>query len=135
MNIRVEFVAGPLPAITQPPDAPGGSGAVVVFEGVVRPHEASAQGGGSREIIALDYEAYLPMAKNISLEIARAVADSHALLALEMEHSTGRVRVGERSFRLRIAAAHRREALAAAGEFIDRMKQDAPIWKTPVARD
>jgi molybdopterin synthase catalytic subunit len=27
---------------------------------------------------------------------------------------------------------HRAEALAATGEFIDRMKRDVPIWKSPL---
>jgi molybdopterin synthase catalytic subunit len=29
-----------------------------------------------------------------------------------------------------VYALHRAEALAAVGEFIDRMKRDVPIWKT-----
>ena len=37
--------------------------------------------------------------------------------------------VGERSFRLQIAAPHRQEALAAMAEFIESMKRDVPIWK------
>ncbi len=135
MKLTVEFVPGPLPAGSEPAVPAPGAGAVVVFEGIVRPRENPDQSSVGREILALDYEAYLPMARNVSLELAHAIAAKHTLLALAMEHSTGRVRVGERSFRLRVCAAHRREALAAMGEFIDRMKQDAPIWKTPIFAD
>jgi molybdopterin synthase catalytic subunit len=52
-----------------------------------------------------------------------------------VEHSRGRVAAGECSFRLRVAASHRPEALRAVEEFIDRMKRDVPIWKTPVYAD
>jgi molybdopterin synthase catalytic subunit len=39
---------------------------------------------------------------------------------------------GQCSFRLQVASAHRAEALAAMTEFIDRLKRDVPIWKSPV---
>jgi molybdopterin synthase catalytic subunit len=44
----------------------------------------------------------------------------------------GTVAVGEISFRLRIASPHRAEGLAAAGEFITKMKQDIPLFKVPI---
>lgn len=81
---------------------------------------------------ALDYEAYRPMAEDTIETIARDVCRRHALGAVLVEHSLGRIRVGERSFRTVLWSPHRREALAAMSEFIDRLKADVPIWKTPV---
>jgi len=101
-------------------------GATVVFEGIVRTDEAG------RAIRALSYEAYEPMATNSLTELARDILSKHALIAITVEHSRGEVAAGERSFRLTIDSAHRKEALAAMDEFIDRMKRDVPIWKSPI---
>ena len=101
-------------------------GATLVFEGIVRANE---QG---RAIRALSYEAYEPMATNALTDLARDILHKHALIAITVEHSRGEVLAGERSFRLAIDSAHRKEALAAMDEFIDRMKRDVPIWKSPI---
>ncbi|MEI6274068.1 MAG: molybdenum cofactor biosynthesis protein MoaE [Phycisphaerae bacterium] len=101
-------------------------GATVVFEGIVRANE---QG---RTIRALSYEAYEPMATNSLTQLANDILSKHTLIAITVEHSRGEVAAGERSFRLAIDSAHRKEALAAMDEFIDRMKRDVPIWKTAI---
>lgn len=101
-------------------------GAVIVFEGVVRATE------GDLTIRALDYEAYEPMASNTLTELGREMLAKHGLVSIMVEHSRGEVPVGQRSFRLTVHAMHRAEALAATGEFIDRMKRDVPIWKSPL---
>ena len=101
-------------------------GATVVFEGIVRANE---QG---RTIRALSYEAYEPMATNSLTQLANDILSKHTLIAITVEHSRGEVATGERSFRLTIDSAHRKEALAAMDEFIDRMKRDVPIWKTAI---
>ncbi len=101
-------------------------GATLVFEGIVRATELG------RAIRALSYEAYEPMASNTLTELARDILCKHALIAITVEHSRGEVAAGERSFRLAIESAHRKEALAAMDEFIDRMKRDVPIWKSAI---
>jgi molybdopterin synthase catalytic subunit len=123
-QVSVSLVDGPLgPA---EPWAVAGAGALLHFEGVVRPTE------DGRALTALEYEAYEPMARQQLDALARQVVEQRGLLALDVRHSRGRVPVGLVSFRLRVAASHRDEALAAMGEFIDRMKRDVPIWKNPV---
>lgn len=67
-------------------------------------------------------------------KLSQRMLEKHGILAISVEHSTGTVPVGRCSFRLRIAASHRAEALAAADEFIQLMKRDVPIWKTPIPR-
>lgn len=106
-----------------------GNGALFVFEGVVRPIE------GEREIVALDYEVYEPMTSRQLIILGEDVLEKHGLMGLCVEHSYGVVPVGGCSFRLRIASKHRREGVAGLDEFIDRMKQDVPIWKKPVYAD
>lgn len=124
MSVRVEILPRPLDAAA--PNAVADAGAIVQFEGIVRPTE------DGRPLLALEYEAYRPMAENMLTEIAQRVLREHGLTAIFVEHSTGTVRVGERSFRLVVASSHRAPALSAMAAFIDRMKQDVPIWKRPV---
>ena len=128
MSVSVTIIDGPLGEPT-PWRPTGGYGALVNFEGVARPTEDGVP------IAALDYEAYEPMASRQLRRLGDDLVARHGLIGLCVEHSTGRVRVGECSFRLRIASAHRRQALAAMDEFIDRMKRDVPIWKTAVRGD
>jgi molybdopterin synthase catalytic subunit len=125
MSIAVSIIDGPLADVAQP-WWPDGAGAVVSFEGVVRPTE------DDRPIQALDYEAYDPMATQQLSRLAQSVLEDHRLIAVRVDHSRGRVSVGRCSFRLRIASAHRKEAIRALDLFIDRLKQDVPIWKKPV---
>ncbi len=120
--VVVRVQDGPLPAEAVP-FFQEGAGAVIVFAGLVRPLE------DGRTIVALDYEVYEPMALRVLEALAGEMLQTHGLLGIVVEHSRGRVEVGECSFRLQIAAPHRQEALAAMAEFIDRMKRDAPIWK------
>ena len=64
--------------------------------------------------------------------LRRRVYAEIGLVGLCVEHGKGLVLVGECSFRLQVAGRHRQESTFAMGEFIDRLKQDVPIWKTAV---
>lgn len=120
---------------TAGPAAPGVVGAALRFEGIVRRGEPSeAHGGDERELLALDYQTYDPMAERELGTLAREVARVHCLSSLVALHSRGRVAVGEVPFVLIVESPHRAEAIAAMSAFIDRLKQDVPIWKKPVWR-
>ncbi len=93
------------------------AGAVVVFEGV------------TREVEALEYEAYAEMAEPRLAAIAEEEAERHGLCAVAVEHRTGRVGLGEASVIVAASAPHRGEAFAGARAVIDRVKAEAPIWK------
>ena len=96
------------------------AGAVVVFEGV------------TREVPALDYEAYAEMAAAKLRAIGEQEAARHGLCAVALEHRTGTVPLGEPSVIVAASAAHRGEAFAGARALIDRLKAEAPIWKVEV---
>lgn len=134
VELAVLVGEGRTPARDTPgPAAPGVVGAALRFEGIVRRGEASeAHGGDERELLALDYQTYDPMAVRELRALARQIAEEHALSSLTALHSRGRVAVGEVSFVLIVMSPHRAEAIAAMSAFIDRLKQDVPIWKKPV---
>jgi molybdopterin synthase catalytic subunit len=100
-----------------------GAGAVVRFEGRVRGEEKGAA------IDALEYEAYEPMAAQQMEKIARELGALHPCLVVRVRHRVGRVPVGEAAILVEIGAKHRAEAFAFLAEFMNRLKQDVPIWK------
>ncbi|QDT69195.1 Molybdopterin synthase catalytic subunit [Planctomycetes bacterium MalM25] len=121
MSVAIELIEGPLP----PAESWGveGAGALLIFEGIVRPTEEG------RELAALVYEAYPPMTEQELTRLAERTAEEHGLLAFRVEHSTGRVPVAACSFRLWVASRHRAEGIAATDAFIREMKRDVPLWK------
>jgi MoaE-MoaD fusion protein len=99
------------------------AGAIVVFEGV------------TREVDALDYEAYVEMARERIEQILALCVERHGLCGAAAAHRTGRVALGEPSVIVAVSAAHRAEAFAGAREAIDEIKSQAPIWKREIGSD
>jgi molybdopterin synthase catalytic subunit len=94
-----------------------GAGAIVIFQGV------------TREVPRLDYEAYVEMAEERIERIMLECIAAFGLRAAAAEHRVGSVALGEPSVIVAVSAAHRAEAFAGARAAIDRIKQEAPIWK------
>ena len=123
LAVEVLIMQGELPPAC--PWRRDGAGALVVFDGVVRPTE------NDQAIAGLSYEAYQPLTSQMLDELGRSIVAAHGLIALRAEHSVGFVANHGVSFRLYIASAHRKEALAAMDQFIDQMKAKVPLWKVP----
>jgi molybdopterin synthase catalytic subunit len=100
-----------------------GCGAVVLFVGIVRAHNAD------RRVLWLDYEAYEPLALKAFALIGDEAAGRWPAVRLAIHHRTGRLAIGEPSVAIGAAAAHRADAFAASRFAIERVKQIAPIWK------
>lgn len=130
------IIDGPIPdatalALTIPDH--GSVGAAFTFRGIVRRAEPSpTHPTSTRDLLALDYETYDPMASRELLALATEIAHTHRLSAIHAIHSRGRVGVGETSFVLHVLSPHRAEAIAATAAFIDALKARVPIWKRPV---
>ena len=125
MCVDVQIIDGPLDN-TRASFRESGAGAVTAFEGVVRPNEAGDA------IVALEYQTYDPMACIMLKQLAAEACKRFRLVAVHAMHSRGRVPVGHCSFRLIIASEHRGPGLEAMAWYIDRLKQDVPIWKQPI---
>lgn len=102
---------------------PPGTGALVRFEGRVRPEE------DGQRIEALVYEAYEPMAQDQMKEILEQLAESWPCILARVKHRIGYVPVGDAAIIVEVFSAHRTEAFALTSAFMDRLKQDVPIWK------
>lgn len=122
MEIEITITAEPIAEKILPPRA-GAAGAWVEFRGNVRGEE------NGRPISALEYEVYPEMAPREIHRLLAEIAGRHPALAVRVIHRTGIIPVGETAIYVGAAAAHRREAFALLTEFMDRLKQDVPIWK------
>lgn len=100
------------------------TGAVLEFSGVVRDAEQA------RPIAALFYEAYEPMARRSIAGLIRETASRFPVQFVLIRHRTGWVAVGQTSLYIRVESTHRAEAFAFCAAFIDRLKEDVPIWKS-----
>jgi molybdopterin synthase catalytic subunit len=105
-------------------------GGVTVFAGTVR---------GITDDTAtdyLEYEAYAEMAEPALAAIAaEAQARWPEIAAVSVVHRVGRLEVGEVAVVVAVAASHRRDTFDACRYIIDRIKQNAPIWKKEVGQD
>jgi len=99
------------------------SGGVVRFTGVVRGEE------DGNAISGLEYEAYQPMAERTMHQILEELHAIHPIHSARVLHRLGFVPVGEAAIIVEIHAAHRREAFLVVEGFMDRLKQEVPIWK------
>lgn len=100
------------------------NGAVVVMSGMVRDNTEG------RAVVALEYQAYEPMAivvfQQIATEIRQRWADvTHVVI----HHRIGKLTIGEISVLVAVGCPHRTEAFAACKYAIDTLKHQAPIWK------
>ena len=124
MHVQTGLTAGPIEmGRSLPPELAGAAGALVEFQGVVRGEE------DGRAIAALEDEAYSPMAEKVMRTIVEDIARQHACLFVRVTHRVGVVPTGEAAIHVVVAAGHRAEAFAMATGFMDRLKQDVPIWK------
>jgi molybdopterin synthase catalytic subunit len=122
MEIDVQLTSAPI-GEQLPPQAVNGIGAWVEFRGLVRSEE------NGQPIAALEYEAYSPMAEREMQRIMADIATRHQCVLARVIHRIGIVPVGDAAIYVGVAGRHRAEAFALLGEFMDRLKQDVPIWK------
>ena len=102
----------------------GANGAIVLFSGMVR-NQTDGQ-----PVVALEYQAYEPMAAQVFKQIAAEIRDRWAgITHVVIHHRTGRLTIGEISVLVAIGSPHRSEAFAACQYAIDTLKHNAPIWK------
>ena len=100
------------------------NGAVVVMSGTVRNQT------DGKPVVALEYQAYEPMALNVFRQIAADMRNQWPdVNRVVIHHRTGRLKIGEISVLVAVGCPHRSEAFAACKYAIDTLKHNAPIWK------
>ncbi|NJL37147.1 MAG: molybdenum cofactor biosynthesis protein MoaE [Leptolyngbyaceae cyanobacterium SM1_4_3] len=100
------------------------NGAIVVMSGMVRNQT------DGKPVVALEYQAYEPMAMQIFKQIAAEIRQTWVeVTRVVIHHRTGKLGIGEISVLVAVGCPHRSEAFAACKYAIDTLKHNAPIWK------
>ena len=79
--------------------------------------------------LALEYEAYQPIADQQLEQVAAEMRERWDLTGVAIAHRLGRLEIGEASLVVAVSSAHRKEAFEACHFSVDRIKQIVPIWK------
>lgn len=98
-------------------------GAHAIFLGQVRADELK-----EGTVTAIEYTAYEEMAIEKAYEIREAVFAKYPVTCMHIYHSMGQVKVGEICFFVFTSASHRREAIDACNEIVERIKAELPVW-------
>lgn len=99
------------------------AGAHVTFEGRVR------NLNDGHPVIALEYEAYAPLAEKEGARILAEAKDRFPLFAATGVHRVGALQLGDLAIWVGVTAAHRGAAFDACRFIIDEAKSRLPIWK------
>lgn len=112
-------------AETESPDC----GALVVFAGTTRIEN------DGREVAAIDYTAYEPLAEKALAELEQETLRRFRISRCRIRHRIGNLEIGEMSVIVVVRAAHRGDAFDAGRYAIDTLKHTAPIWKNEAYTD
>ena len=129
MEIEIQLTHEPIAEKISPPLPLGAHGAWLEFRGVVRGEE------DGQTIRALEYQAYPEMAGREIRRLLQEISARHPCLAAKVIHRIGVIPVGETAIYVGVVSPHRGEAIALLAEFMDRLKQDVPIWKRRAIAD
>lgn len=127
-RIKNIFVQGAIPA-TQIAESIAqhssktGIGGHSIFLGQVR-----ADLVDGKTVRAIEYTAYEEMAKEQMHEIREAVFAKYPLHCMHIYHSLGEVAVGGICLFVFTSSAHRKPAIDACTEIVERIKKELPIW-------
>ena len=105
------------------------NGAVVTFLGNTRDNFEG------KDVIRLEYEAYVKMAVKKLEEIRQEMMQEFGIEDIAIAHRIGVVDIGETSLVVAVASPHRTEAFQACHKVVDRVKEIVPIWKKEVYAD
>jgi molybdopterin synthase catalytic subunit len=88
-----------------------------------------------KKVAAIEYTSYEDMALEKMHEIREAVFARYPLTCMHVYHSLGRVAAGEISLFVFTSAEHRKEAIHACEELVERIKAELPVWGKEVFED
>lgn len=94
-----------------------------IFLGQVRADLINGQ-----TVAAIDYTAYEDMALEKMQEIREAIFAKYPLICAHVYHSLGSVAAGEICLFVFTSSEHRKAAIEACNEMVERIKAELPVW-------
>lgn len=104
------------------------SGALVIFEGIVRNHD------DGRSVTGIEYSAH-PLAPDVVREVAEEVAQRHPECRVAVVHRVGKLGIGDLAMVAAVSSPHRSASFAAIQDVVDTVKDKLPVWKRQLFTD
>lgn len=101
-----------------------------IFLGQVRADQKENQ-----EVISIEYTTYEEMALEVMHKIRQEIFDRYELTCLHIYHSLGIVKAGEISLFVFTSSIHRKPAIDACSEIVERIKKELPVWGKEILSD
>lgn len=90
---------------------------------------------GDKKLQSMYFTSYEGMALEKAHEIREQVITKYDLTCAHIYHSLGEVKVGEICLFVFTSAPHRKEAINACDELVDRIKKEIPLWGKEILED
>jgi len=105
-------------------------GAHSIFLGQVRADEI-----GGKTVAAIEYTTYTEMALEKMHEIRESLFEKYELTCMHVYHSLGQVKAGEICLFVFTSSKHRKMAIEACEECVERIKAELPVWGKELFED
>lgn len=134
-RVRNIFVQGPVsPAFIAEKIAAHASktdiGGHSIFLGQVRADEKEG-----KTVLSIDYSTYEEMALEKMHLIRQEIFEKYPLTCMHIYHSLGQVKAGEISLFVFTSSIHRKPAIDACSEIVERIKAELPVWGKEILSD
>jgi molybdopterin synthase catalytic subunit len=103
------------------------AGAIVSFVGLVRADAVEKEGDDKIQSITLEH--YSGMCEKLIQEHISQAAKRWPLIAVNVVHRVGNLKIGEQIVLVAVSSQHRKAAFNAAEFIMDFLKNEAPFWK------
>lgn len=88
-----------------------------------------------KKVWSIEFTAYQEMALEKSHEIREEIITKYGLTCAHIYHSLGNINVGEICLFVFTSTPHRKEAIDACDEMVDRIKKEVPLWGKEILED
>jgi molybdopterin synthase catalytic subunit len=88
-----------------------------------------------KKVVAIEYTAYEDMALEKMHAIREEIFAKYPLSCMHVHHSLGKVAAGEICLFVFTSSAHRKAAIEACNETVERIKAELPIWGKELLED
>jgi len=107
-----------------------GIGGHSIFLGQVRADEING-----KKVTAIEYTTYEDMTLQKMYEIREAIFEKYELTCMHVYHSLGKVQVGEICLFVFTSSPHRKAAIEACSELVEKIKAELPVWGAELFED
>jgi molybdopterin synthase catalytic subunit len=81
-----------------------------------------------KTVAAIEYTAYEELALQKMHEIREAIFTKYSLTCMHVYHSLGKIKAGDICLFVFTSSAHRKAAIDACNETVERIKAELPVW-------